>query len=104
MKKASTKFSRFSKHSVKESSAKDQPVKTVTEINAATNSSQKEGRLWKPSAQQEAIFKAVADGADNIVVQAGAGCGKTTTTIEAVKPLAGKQKVILLAFTKSIAD
>lgn len=61
-------------------------------------------RPWKPSEQQEAIFSAVANGNDNIVVQAGAGCGKTTTTIEALKGLPRNTRTILLAFNKSIAE
>jgi hypothetical protein len=63
---------------------------------------QNSGRTWKPSEQQEAIFKAV-DSDSSVVVEAGAGCGKTTTQIEAVKPLATKNKICLLAFNKAIA-
>lgn len=65
--------------------------------------SQNTGRSWKPSQQQEAIFKATLSD-NHVVVPAGAGCGKTSTQVEAVKPLVGKAKVCCLAFNKSIAD
>lgn len=70
---------------------------------AGPSSSQNTGRSWKPSEQQEAIFAAVKS-KNSVVVEAGAGCGKTTTQIEAVKPIASDQKVCLLAFNKAIAD
>lgn len=57
-------------------------------------------RVWSP--QQEAIFKACHDTHDNLVVEALAGTGKTTTMIEATNYLSGT--TLLCAFNKRVAD
>lgn len=62
-------------------------------------------RSWSP--YQEGIFDAIVHGLGNIVVEAVAGSGKTTTIIEAIRRwLVGHPggRVAFLAFNKSIAD
>lgn len=54
------------------------------------------------SVQQQAIFKACAESASSLVIEALAGTGKTTTIIEATRHLKGK--ILLCAFNKRIAD
>ena len=58
-------------------------------------------RTWSP--YQEAIFSAITEGEDNLLVSAVPGSGKTTTALEAVKrdPL---ERKVMLAFNKSIAE
>lgn len=57
-------------------------------------------RNW--SAQQLAIFEWLGSGEGNLVVRARAGCGKTTTIVEALKH-ARESSVLLCAFNKRIA-
>jgi DNA helicase-2/ATP-dependent DNA helicase PcrA len=57
---------------------------------------------FNPSIQQQAIFNEVVNGSSNLIVQAYAGCGKTTTIASAVSLLTGTS--ILLAFGKKNAD
>jgi len=64
-------------------------------------------RVYSP--YQEAIFRAFCQGTGNIVVEAVAGSGKTTTLVEALKrwqavPGNRNLKAVFLAFNKSIAD
>ncbi len=63
-------------------------------------------RAWSPF--QEAVFGAVAHGSGNVVVEAVAGSGKTTTAIEALKrwQAAGhyQDSALFCAFNKSIAE
>jgi DNA helicase-2/ATP-dependent DNA helicase PcrA len=92
-------FSRFNQYKV--ASTESGPSVSSQEVGSVEP---KQGRTWTPSTQQQAIFDVVAGSKDNLVVQAGPGCGKTTTAVEAIRPLAGKQKVIMLAFNKAIAD
>jgi len=56
----------------------------------------------KYSRFQEAIFSGVTDTTDNMIINAVAGSGKTTTLIEIMKRV--NSKVNFLAFNKSIAD
>lgn len=58
-------------------------------------------RAW--SAQQEAIFVAFADPADDFGVQARAGTGKTTTILEGINR-APEPSILLCAFNKRIAE
>src|SRR3990167_1251331 len=58
------------------------------------------GRVWSP--QQLAIFKACKDTRANLVVEALAGTGKTTTMVGATNYLGGT--TLLCAFNKRIAD
>lgn len=59
--------------------------------------------MFTPSSFQVAIFHEVEYSKDNLVIEAVAGSGKTTTIIEALKLLKG-QKVLFLAFNKGIAE
>lgn len=56
-----------------------------------------------PTPEQDAIYKAVAEG-HNCMIEALAGCGKTTTIVEALRhaPTAGQS--LMIAFNKKIAD
>src|SRR5580693_9283700 len=56
--------------------------------------------LW--SEYQQAVFEAVKRPADNILIQAVAGSGKTTTIIEAMKYAPGSS--LFMAFNKAIAE
>ena len=57
-----------------------------------------------PSEYQEKIFTWVQHGVGNAVVQAFAGCSKTTTAVAAMKFIPKDQKCLFIAFNKSIAD
>lgn len=57
-------------------------------------------RVW--SSFQQDIFRFVAEGQGNAIVQAVAGSGKSTTIVEAMKLAQGEK--IFLAFNKAIAD
>jgi len=56
-------------------------------------------RIW--SVYQQAIFAAVASGAGSIVVQARAGCGKTTTALGALTSVPAGKKAAYFAFAKA---
>lgn len=59
---------------------------------------------FNPSPYQLAIFDAVADdSAGNLIIEAVAGSGKTTTIIESMRGLSPNASTIFLAFNKSIA-
>lgn len=58
-------------------------------------------RTW--SAQQEAIFAWFATGTGNLVVNAYAGTGKTSTIVEGIGR-APERKILLAAFNKRIAE
>src|SRR6266566_1226188 len=55
-----------------------------------------------PSKYQQAIYDAVEDGSGNIIVQAVAGAGKTTTLVGIANRLPKEAQSIFLAFNKSI--
>lgn len=55
---------------------------------------------FDPSPQQEAIFRWVRSGRGNAFIRAGAGCGKTTTGVEAVALMRGS--VAFVAYNRSI--
>jgi len=59
---------------------------------------------YKPSKFQVKIFDAIKTGKGNIIIQAVAGSGKTTTIIQATNMIPKADKSIFLAFNKSIAD
>jgi superfamily I DNA/RNA helicase len=59
-------------------------------------------RKW--SVQQLAIFDEVENGTGNLVVIARAGCGKTTTAIEAVNHVPTNESCVYFAFSKDIAN
>lgn len=60
------------------------------------------GLSYEPSKYQAAIFDWVAAGEGNVVVDACAGSGKTTTSVDAIK-LAGVE-ALAVAFNREIAD
>src|SRR5688572_23335200 len=60
------------------------------------------GTMSNWSNYQQAIFEDVAEGTGHTVVLARAGSGKTTTLVEALRYLPKKERVLMLAFNKSI--
>lgn len=58
---------------------------------------------FQPSPEQQAIFEAVSGGVGNLVVEAGAGCAKTTTIRLASAELPRDKKIGFCAFNKAIA-
>ena len=60
--------------------------------------------MFKPSKFQQAIFDFVQKGRGSAVIEAVAGSGKTSTIVEALKLIDPKQRVVFLAFNKSIAQ
>ena len=59
---------------------------------------------FTPSPYQEKIFDFIVHGNGNAVISAKAGSGKTSTCITAIKLIKPKNKVMFLAFNKSIAE
>lgn len=59
-------------------------------------------RTFLPSPQQQAIFSFITSGQGNLIIEAVAGAGKTTTLIEAMKLMTGS--VAFAAYNKKIAD
>lgn len=59
---------------------------------------------FTPSPYQEKIFDFIQHGNGNAVISAKAGSGKTKTCVEAMKLINPKNKVMFLAFNKSIAE
>jgi len=59
---------------------------------------------FEPSPYQQAIFDFVATGNGHGVVYGVAGCGKTTTNIQALNYVPSSAKVAFLAFNKHIAQ
>lgn len=59
---------------------------------------------FTPSPYQEKIFEFIQQGNGNAVISAKAGSGKTKTCVEAMKLISPKNKVMFLAFNKSIAE
>lgn len=57
-----------------------------------------------PSSLQSDIYKTVLSTNSNIVIEATAGSGKTTTIVEAAKILPRTQKILFTSFNKSIVD
>lgn len=58
----------------------------------------------KPSPYQEAIYEAVRNTTDNLMVEAVAGSGKTTTIVEAAKLIPHHKSALFLAYNKSVAE
>lgn len=72
-------------------------------LNMTVNSAQSEpAGKHKPSVYQEAIYAATQMGSENLLIEAVAGSGKTTTIIEATDYCLSS--VLFLAFNKSIAQ
>lgn len=59
-------------------------------------------KVWSP--YQEDIFDAIKDGEDDLIVQAYAGSGKTTTIVEGLKHTNQREDVLAVAFNKGIAE
>ena len=59
---------------------------------------------FTPSPYQEKIFEFIVHGNGNAVISAKAGSGKTSTCVTAIKLIKPKNKVMFLAFNKSIAE
>lgn len=57
-------------------------------------------RIWSP--QQEEIFREIRAGTSNIIIEAVAGSGKTTTLVKACELMQGS--VAFCAYNKAIAD
>ena len=57
---------------------------------------------FKPTKQQEEIYRVIGETEDHLIINAGAGAGKTTTIVEASK-LVEDKKCAFLCFNKSIA-
>lgn len=62
------------------------------------------GLEFTPSPYQQKIFDFIIHGNGNAVISAKAGAGKTFTAVESMKLINPKNKVMFLAFNKSIAD
>ena len=56
-----------------------------------------------PTPEQEAIFSAIRSTDDSLMVRAGAGCGKTSTSVMAASEIR-KGRVGVAAFNKHIAE
>ena len=56
----------------------------------------------EPTQEQKAIFDCITNTENHLIVNAGAGTGKTTTIVEAANMI-GDKKAAFLAFNKSIA-
>lgn len=59
---------------------------------------------FTPSPYQEKIFDFIMHGNGNAVISAKAGSGKSSTCVAAIKLIKPKNKVMFLAFNKSIAE
>lgn len=59
-------------------------------------------KVWSP--QQLAVFAFVEHGQGSAIVEAVAGSGKTTTSVEATNRIPASQSVLFLAFGKQIAE
>ena len=59
---------------------------------------------FKPTSEQQRIFKFIQKRPENIVIEAYAGAGKTTTIVEAVKLLPKDKNIMFLAFNKHIQE
>ena len=59
---------------------------------------------FTPNPYQEKIFDFIVHGNGNAVISAKAGSGKTSTCVTAIKLIKPKNKVMFLAFNKSIAE
>jgi DNA helicase II / ATP-dependent DNA helicase PcrA len=58
----------------------------------------------KPTPEQERVFLFTQKRPENILIKAYAGCGKTTTIVEAVKLLPKDKSIMFLAFNKHIQE
>lgn len=75
--------------------------KTALEPAPSLSPSPSRGFIATPA--HEAIFDAIREKARNIVIEAVAGAGKTTTIIEALRLVPSTERCVFLAFNASIA-
>jgi DNA helicase II / ATP-dependent DNA helicase PcrA len=67
-------------------------------------------KLWrnnmnfKPTKEQERIFNFILNRPENILIKAFAGCGKTSTVVQAVNLLSKDKSITFLAFNKHIQE
>ena len=59
---------------------------------------------FKPTVYQQAVFDWIENGSGNLIIQAVAGSGKTTTIMQGLEKIPAGQDVVMLAFNRSIAD
>lgn len=59
---------------------------------------------FQPSKYQQAIYDFISEGQGNLVIDAVAGSGKTTTIVNAIELIDSSQSVLFLAFNKSIVE
>jgi hypothetical protein len=81
------------------------PAKTVLDQfleNPFQDDPEREKPKFKPSKYQEAIYDFVKNGNGHGVVEGVAGCGKTTTNVEALKLVPRTAKIKYAAFNKHI--
>ena len=60
--------------------------------------------ILKPTKEQERVYLFVKKRPENLLIEAFAGCGKTTTILEAVKLIPPDKSVMFLAFNKHIQE
>ena len=59
---------------------------------------------FKPTDEQKRIFHFIRKRPENILIEAYAGAGKTTTVVEAVKLIPKDKNIMFLAFNKHIQE
>ena len=59
---------------------------------------------FTPSSYQEAIFENILHGSSNMVINAVAGSGKSTTIVNALRLIPLKNRVLFIAFNKDIVE
>lgn len=59
---------------------------------------------FTPSPYQEAIFENILHGSSNMVINAVAGSGKSTTIVNALRLIPSKNRVLFIAFNKDIVE
>lgn len=57
---------------------------------------------FKASKYQKAIFREIEEGTSNIVIEAAAGSGKTTTIMKAIEKVPSDKSVLVIAFNRDI--
>lgn len=62
----------------------------------------KEEKLFIPSPYQEKIFDYIKNGSGNLVIEAVAGSGKSTTLVHALKIINDDKRILFCAFNKDI--
>lgn len=60
--------------------------------------------MFEPSKYQKAIYDKIQNGDENLVIEAVAGSGKTTTLITALDIIDDDKSVLFLAFNKSVVE